>query len=352
MSRRWLIGILAVGLYWMVGYYPIQWSPSSHFRLTVDGKGLQYIKTEFVENDQVRSSPAGLRFAAPGIAYLSKPPPWLPAVIEESSLNIRLKVRPLVRWQFGPARILTISRDPWERNLTIGQEGSNVIIRVRTPNTDRNGNPPYEIENVFSTTDTTHIGLHIGDGRIRVHINEKEALSAAIPSNALSGWSAEYKLAVGNELTFDRPWLGEIIQATLRPAGSGTDVSLIGALRSPNPYGIEHARHLEFVPFVRASSTDRDPYSDWLVNVLGFLPLGALVVGLRGRFAGLLAATLMCAGVSLSIEVGQFFLGERTPSIEDLVLNSTGGLLGAWMGHRSVLVGKLSRYLDGWRAPR
>lgn len=44
--------------------------------------------------------------------------------------------------QMGPARIISISSDPSERDFTLGQEGKDLRIRLRTPATGANGTKP------------------------------------------------------------------------------------------------------------------------------------------------------------------------------------------------------------------
>lgn len=52
--------------------------------------------------------------------------------------------------QYLVARLVTISAGAWERNLTIGQDGSNLVVRVRTPTTGVNGNgPEFVLRDVF-----------------------------------------------------------------------------------------------------------------------------------------------------------------------------------------------------------
>lgn len=72
---------------------------------------------------------------------------------------------------------------------------------------------------------------------------------------------------------------------------------------------------------------------DLIVNVLGYLPLGALVVfaahpRVRGVAAALLAV-LVGVLLSLTIEAAQTFLPSRVPSNIDLATNSAGALAGA-----------------------
>ena len=44
--------------------------------------------------------------------------------------------------QDGPARLMSISGDPYQRNLTVGQEGTALVLRFRTPLTGENGRTP------------------------------------------------------------------------------------------------------------------------------------------------------------------------------------------------------------------
>lgn len=71
---------------------------------------------------------------------------------------------------------------------------------------------------------------------------------------------------------------------------------------------------------------------DLIVNVVGYLPLGALVVfAVHPRVRGVAGALLgLGAGVLLSctVEAGQTFLPRRVPSNIDLLTNALGALLG------------------------
>lgn len=75
---------------------------------------------------------------------------------------------------------------------------------------------------------------------------------------------------------------------------------------------------------------------DLVTNALGYLPLGFLwVPALQprlGRVAAVIAAVLLCAGLSFGLETVQNFLPSRVPSNLDLASNSFGGLIGALLG--------------------
>lgn len=58
----------------------------------------------------------------------------------EFTLNIIIATNDIE--QIGPARIVSISKDSFHRNLTLGQEKSALVLRLRTPVTGDNGQEP------------------------------------------------------------------------------------------------------------------------------------------------------------------------------------------------------------------
>ncbi len=56
------------------------------------------------------------------------------------SLGVTLATAQLI--QTGPARIISVSQNPFQRNFTLGQELNHLSIRLRTPRTGENGRKP------------------------------------------------------------------------------------------------------------------------------------------------------------------------------------------------------------------
>jgi VanZ family protein len=108
------------------------------------------------------------------------------------------------------------------------------------------------------------------------------------------------------------------------------------------------------------------PWSRWwtgfdiVSNLLGYLPLGALVFGARVRTGSRVAvggvlAVLAGTALSLAMETLQNFLPERVPSNIDLALNALGSALGAALGLAVHLFGGVERWQtvrDRWFIPR
>lgn len=94
------------------------------------------------------------------------------------------------------------------------------------------------------------------------------------------------------------------------------------------------------VPLARASR------SDFITNVLLFVPIGFFMLGALGGlgrqaywlFVPVVAA---CLGLSVAIEFGQIFVSGRTPSWNDVLAETIGGSTGAalWIAARSRAVG-------------
>lgn len=79
--------------------------------------------------------------------------------------------------QTGPARIVSISNDAFQRNLTLGQEGDDLIIRVRSPITGANGrNPELVVPDVFKNRLAHLLVLSYQPDLIRAYVDNQENL--------------------------------------------------------------------------------------------------------------------------------------------------------------------------------
>jgi len=112
---------------------------------------------------------------------------------------------------------------------------------------------------------------------------------------------------------------------------------------SPDWHDRQLARLSQYWPF----GPQRASRADMLSNLVLYVPLGLLAAtrltlgNNRSRALAALAATAVCAGVSLLIECGQVFSLSRVASATDLLMNAVGGAAGAVTG---ALWGA-----DGWR---
>ncbi|MCP4717283.1 MAG: hypothetical protein GY868_19345, partial [Deltaproteobacteria bacterium] len=125
-----------------------------------------------------------------------------------NEITIEAWLRPANTDQDGPARIVTLSLNTRYRDFTLGQDMDLYDIRLRTTTTTANGKPAVDTAAGSLTTDLTHV-IYTRDasGNARIYINGAQQVSGSVTGD-FSTWDDTYRLALGNELTEDRPWLG------------------------------------------------------------------------------------------------------------------------------------------------
>ena len=145
-----------------------------------------------------------------GISSLQPARKVISAVKKSGELTIEAWMKPSDNRQAGPARIVSLSSDPGQRNFTLGQDGGKFDVRLRTSATNTNGIPSVATPDEAVKTELTHL-VYCRDkaGAVRLHLNSKPVASQQVDGD-LSGWSDDFRLSLANELTGDRPWRGEL----------------------------------------------------------------------------------------------------------------------------------------------
>lgn len=308
---RILIITAAVLLYLGVGYYPFQ------VQMPVD----------ITPNGASFGQDGHLQLSRPGIALGAASSEWLDAAMATSTLTVTLEVRPASVDTQGASRIMAVSKHNRLRNFSLGQRGSDLILHLRTPATDLYGAPPYRLRGALASPGWHRIEVDIVPRLLEVRVDGTKRLSAPLPAEPLAGWARDYRLSLGNELSHDQPWLGDIRLARIAAGARQVDYSRAAALKIPR-YLVVTQAHIIANPFTwQTLQLDRD----FITNLLGFIPLGALFVCLLGSRRPVLTAAAACAALALSIELGQLFFTGRVTETTDLLLNSLGGALGAWL---------------------
>lgn len=128
---------------------------------------------------------------------------------EAGEFTLEIWFQPANTSQSGPARIVTISKNSSERNFTFGQDGDHYDVRLRTTKTSTNGIPSLAAPGKSVETRLTHaVYAFAKSGETRLFINGKQVARKNTPGDP-SNWNDSFQLALGNELSSDRPWLGE-----------------------------------------------------------------------------------------------------------------------------------------------
>jgi hypothetical protein len=154
--------------------------------------------------------PGGLELSGASLIASDEPATALVAAcMKTNEITVEAWVRADDVKQGGPARVITCSVDSASRNFTLGQSGDRWDMRLRTTATSSNGTPSLSTEPGTVTTDLAHlVYTRDAEGQTRFYINGEEVARGEVAGD-FSNWGS-WRFALGNELTRDRTWLGEI----------------------------------------------------------------------------------------------------------------------------------------------
>jgi hypothetical protein len=336
---------------------------------------------DLFQRNQVRwlQNSTGVEFVGTGLIMTETPAVGLLDKLKQGQgLSIEVWLATSDSSQFGPARIVSYSLNWALRNFTLGQDGKNLVIRLRTTYTDPNGTvPSLRVENVFNSTEPTHIIVTFEGEREKIFIDGQQRLKATIPGTIFSNWDQSFHLFFGNEGNANRPWLGKLFRVSLynRPLeesevlnkfnnGVRGKSSPARDLRNLPERGLvanylfaegkgnfvgdsadngkainlhipKYARNYVY-PYMRWPDevlVQARKYNDTILNILGLIPFGFLMHGtLRDKFgiSWRLSAMVLCIGFLsiLVIESLQHFSISRDSSLLDLLNNMLGIVIG------------------------
>ena len=268
-------------------------------------------------NDAV-IDPSGVTFYKGGLLQTRASLYWMSEVIEENAFTINLTVQPFVADQTGPARILTISEDHYNSNLTVGHDGVDLIVRLRRNADALLGTPAYVVEKVFQNKRVYDIRVVVREQQFSIWVDDQLRLEALLPPQPLSYWNPESSLALGNELTWERPWLGKISVASIAIKSKTIDLLLPNVVKRSGFQELARRR----VAVLPGSLTDA------LLNLFALIPLGALTMSCLAR-PNLSTLMIFWAPICLLAECMQIVTMTRYPSGSDFVLNMAGLIIGS-----------------------
>jgi hypothetical protein len=329
----------------------------------------------------------GIEFSSVSSIHSSSPPQRLhDALVSGSGLTLEIWAATETVQQGGPARIVSYSIDKAFRNFTLGQERENLIVRLRTVNTDLNGTKhALIVEDVFHSDVPQHIAVTYDFSEQNVYVNGKRRTRASIPSGSFSNWDPSYSLVLGNEATGSRPWLGELfLVAIYNRALSGEEIwknykagrvvnsengQSVGRVadglvtlylfnegkgeRVLDRSGLLPRINLEIPPEVwvtherfLAGLYRQFNLLDAILNTILFIPLGFLLhAAMRSRYGSTLkiAVFIILFGTlfALTIESLQYFSPVRFSSMADLFSNMAGTVLGVAIDKSRTCLGRL-----------
>jgi len=140
----------------------------------------------------------------------SNPPQELVKAIQSTGeFTIEIWLTPGKLQQAGPARMVTLSKDSAQRNFTLGQDGDRFDFRLRTTKTDGNGLPSLATPSVLKAGKMHVVITFNAGGSLRIFVDAKQVAEKKYDGD-LSSWDSGFRLAIGNELTSDRHWEGQL----------------------------------------------------------------------------------------------------------------------------------------------
>lgn len=124
--------------------------------------------------------------------------------------------------QSGPSRIISYSINTTNRNFMMGQVVGEYGFRNRSSATDTNGNPILNTANATVQTELQHVVMTFDqtngrkiyiNGQVNVDADPQGPgdLSSWVQSNIVDG----YTFIIGNELTLNRLWQGQVLFAAI-----------------------------------------------------------------------------------------------------------------------------------------
>jgi len=315
VCRVTLLGVVLVLV--VFAYFPFAWSPA--------------------RNQVTRTAEGSLRFGQLNYARTSGTPAWLNDVRTSGRIQIQLEASPQSLRQ--NASMMMLASHYWDTDFAIGQDRSDLMVWLRRPGSDPNGDPPFVIRGVLQPQRWTNVDLILLRGDLRIDVGGRTRLTEHLPADSLQTWG-QGQIALGDEVQGGGPWQGQIRLARVRCPGYAVDYVRPGALSIPVSYRYSHIE-----PF-----PPRDPKT-WLttfLHMLLFIPVGFLIVFIRRPPVRRVPATLLAAALAVMLAAGKFLFYGRHAAVADIVAESAGGLLGA------VLAWKAARTAgqNAWGRPR
>jgi len=158
---------------------------------------------------------AGAKAAAddeiPGVFSVSPAAELVQTLSSSSRLTIEAWLTPATDTAEGPARIVSISRDFVDRNITLGQTHDHYILRLRTSGTNIQGWPELEgPEGTLVAGELQHLVVTFDGWTTVMYLDGEPIADTEHFGGTLEGWDDTMPLILGNELTGERLWPGSI----------------------------------------------------------------------------------------------------------------------------------------------
>jgi VanZ family protein len=331
----------------------------------------------------------GIEFVGPGsIQFSSFANALHSALLSGNGLTVEVWAATRTNDQEGPARIVSYSKNSRLRNFSLGQARGDLVMRMRTSESDVNGTDRVLIgKGLFRPNEPQHVTVTYDFSQQQVYVDGDMRLRTTMPWGRFTTWDPSYSFVVGNEATGNRPWLGKLfLLAVYNRALSDDEIRrnyAAGRLFASQSNGagqrVERGLLAHYIftegkgkqVFNRGGelpSADLDipalietsgrsyltsPYAEFrsesltfrraidiIGNILVFIPLGLLLYeALSGcrRSPRQGIAWALAAGIlfTIAMESLQYFSQTRYSSMTDVIANAIGTILGVSIDTRA-----------------
>lgn len=139
-----------------------------------------------------------------------------------NALTVEVWLQPANTTQDGPARLITLSGSVNARNFMLGQGNfgstptDTYVARLRTtdPSIDENGRPALITPAGAADTAVQQVVyIHSADGSTTIYVDGIQSVTTNLGGD-LSNWG-DYALYLANEVSGDRPWLGQLLRIAI-----------------------------------------------------------------------------------------------------------------------------------------
>ena len=288
------------------------------------------------------------------------------------ALSIELAVRAGSISKRGFGSLLMMHDGSDHRQLIVGQWESSIIVMNGNDYDHTRRLPRLSVKDAFSTEKIKFITITASAKATQLYIDGGLV-------GAVQGWqlivpdqARQLRLILGNSANAKNSWIGEIYglavyemalaaetvkrnydryvqEGSFTPDGKN-DLLLLYSFREqggnlvPDQSGGNQPLKIPIRPIVLKKTflsapwhqfkLSRSFFVDTILNVIGFIPMGAVLFGwmkqtnlFTGRY-NVWATLISCSMLSLGIEVLQAWIPTRSSSLLDFAMNT----LGAWMG--------------------
>ncbi len=164
----------------------------------------------FTDHGEVSYSQSGQRLHLHEESWLESgsAAPLNDALVSAGALTIEMVLRPSNLTQEGPAQMFGIGVTALSANVSIGQSGSRVEVRLRTSATNPDGTRPHLVSGDGVLTGRWQHLVFVRRGSHHQLFVDGVRCAQAEVSGDLSAWNASYPMCVGNVHRGGFPWSG------------------------------------------------------------------------------------------------------------------------------------------------